>query len=90
MGKLFLKALLDVGFPGDIYPVHPQADQIDGFSAYCRSGVPSFESAGRAWPYTFGYSNSRSGNGSCQPAEVSCKANLEGRERDHNNWNLWE
>ena len=25
-GKLFLIALLDQGFPGDIYPVHPEAD----------------------------------------------------------------
>jgi acyl-CoA synthetase (NDP forming) len=34
MGKLFLVALLDQGFPGDIYPVNPQAEEIDGLKAY--------------------------------------------------------
>jgi acyl-CoA synthetase (NDP forming) len=33
-GKLFLLALLDMGFPGPIYPVHPQAEEIDGLRAY--------------------------------------------------------
>ncbi len=33
-GKLFLLALLDQGFPGKIYPVHPKADEIDGLKAY--------------------------------------------------------
>ena len=37
MGKLFLVALLDSGFGGKIYPVHPDADEIDGLKAY--SGV---------------------------------------------------
>ncbi|MGD9321063.1 MAG: CoA-binding protein [Desulfobacteraceae bacterium] len=34
MGKLFLVALLDQGFPGNIYPVNPQAEEIDGLKAY--------------------------------------------------------
>jgi acyl-CoA synthetase (NDP forming) len=34
MGKLFLVALLEQGFPGDIYPVNPQAKEIDGLRAY--------------------------------------------------------
>lgn len=34
MGKLFLIALLDQGFPGTIYPVHPHAQEIDGIKAY--------------------------------------------------------
>ena len=34
MGKLFLVALLDQGFPGQIYPVNPQAEEIDGLKAY--------------------------------------------------------
>jgi acetyltransferase len=34
MGKLFLVALLEQGFPGDIYPVNPQAKEIDGLKAY--------------------------------------------------------
>ena len=34
MGKLFLVALLEQGFPGDIYPVNPQAEEIDGLKAY--------------------------------------------------------
>jgi acyl-CoA synthetase (NDP forming) len=33
-GKLFFMALLDQGFSGRIYPVSPQAEQIDGFKAY--------------------------------------------------------
>ncbi len=33
-GKLFLIALLDQGFPGKIYPVHPEASQIDGLKTY--------------------------------------------------------
>lgn len=33
-GRLFFMALLDQGFPGDIYPVSPQADEIEGFKAY--------------------------------------------------------
>ena len=34
MGKLFLISLLELGFAGDIYPVHPEADEIDGIKAY--------------------------------------------------------
>ncbi len=34
MGKLFLIALRDQGFPGEIYPVNPGADEIDGLKAY--------------------------------------------------------
>jgi len=34
VGKLFLMALMDQGFPGHIYPVHPQAAEIDGLRAY--------------------------------------------------------
>ncbi len=33
-GKLFLIGLLDMGFPGPIYPVHPQAERIEGLDAY--------------------------------------------------------
>lgn len=33
-GKLFLLALLDQGYPGSIYPVHPEASEIDGLKAY--------------------------------------------------------
>jgi len=33
-GKLFLMALIDQGFPGIIYPVHPEAEEIDGLKAY--------------------------------------------------------
>jgi acyl-CoA synthetase (NDP forming) len=33
-GKLFLMALIEQGFPGPIYPVNPEADQIDGLKAY--------------------------------------------------------
>ena len=34
MGKLFLMALQDQGYPGPIYPVHPEASEIDGLKAY--------------------------------------------------------
>lgn len=34
MGKLFLIAHRELGFAGDIYPVHPEADEIDGLRAY--------------------------------------------------------
>lgn len=34
MGKLFLVALRDQGFSGPIYPVHPEAHEIDGLQAY--------------------------------------------------------
>jgi acyl-CoA synthetase (NDP forming) len=34
MGKLFFMALLDQGFSGKLYPVSPNADEIDGFKAY--------------------------------------------------------
>ena len=33
-GKVFLMGLLDQGFPGTIYPVHPTAKEIDGLKAY--------------------------------------------------------
>ncbi|MFH1952785.1 MAG: CoA-binding protein [Pseudomonadota bacterium] len=33
-GKLFLIALQDLGYPGHIYPVHPEAREIDGIRAY--------------------------------------------------------
>lgn len=33
-GKLFLLALLDQGFQGPIYPIHPDATEIDGLKAY--------------------------------------------------------
>jgi acyl-CoA synthetase (NDP forming) len=33
-GKIFLMGLLDQGFPGLIYPVHPEAKEIDGLKAY--------------------------------------------------------
>jgi len=33
-GKIFLVALKEQGFPGRIYPVHPEAQEIDGFKAY--------------------------------------------------------
>jgi acyl-CoA synthetase (NDP forming) len=40
-GKLFLMALLDQGFPGRIYPVHPEAEEIDGLKAYASvSDIP--------------------------------------------------
>ena len=34
MGKLFLMALQDMGYPGPIYPVHPEAREIDGLKTY--------------------------------------------------------
>ncbi len=34
MGKLFLIALRDQGFPGPIYAVNPDAEEIDGLMAY--------------------------------------------------------
>ena len=33
-GKLFLTALLDLDYKGKIYPVNPQADEIDGYKSY--------------------------------------------------------
>ncbi|MBW1846884.1 MAG: CoA-binding protein [Deltaproteobacteria bacterium] len=40
-GKLFLLALLDQKFPGEIYAVHPSATEIDGIKAYKRvSDIP--------------------------------------------------
>ncbi len=33
-GKLFLMALVDQGFPGKIFPVNPEAGEIDGLKAY--------------------------------------------------------
>ena len=33
-GKIFLMALLDQKFPGKIYPVNPNASEIDGIKAY--------------------------------------------------------
>jgi len=33
-GKLFLLALLDQGFSGRIYPVNPEAEEIDGLKVY--------------------------------------------------------
>jgi len=33
-GKLFLMAFQDQGFDGPLYPVHPQASEIDGLKAY--------------------------------------------------------
>jgi acyl-CoA synthetase (NDP forming) len=33
-GKFFLMALLDQGFPGHIYPVHPYTEEIEGLKAY--------------------------------------------------------
>jgi acyl-CoA synthetase (NDP forming) len=33
-GKVFLTALLDQGFPGRIFPVNPQAGEINGLKAY--------------------------------------------------------
>jgi acyl-CoA synthetase (NDP forming) len=35
-GKVFLMALLDQGFDGRIYPVNPQAQEIDGLKTYPR------------------------------------------------------
>jgi acyl-CoA synthetase (NDP forming) len=33
-GRMLLTALLDQGFPGQIFPVNPQAEEIDGLKAY--------------------------------------------------------
>ncbi|MDY6852574.1 MAG: CoA-binding protein [Thermodesulfobacteriota bacterium] len=33
-GKLLLLALLDMGFPGAIYPVNPKAEEIEGLKTY--------------------------------------------------------
>ncbi|MBN1382303.1 MAG: CoA-binding protein [Deltaproteobacteria bacterium] len=33
-GTSFLIRLLDIGFPGKIYPIHPKADKIQGLKAY--------------------------------------------------------
>jgi acetyltransferase len=32
--RLFLQPLLDIGFPGEIYPINPRADSILGLKAY--------------------------------------------------------
>ncbi len=37
-GKVFLMGLVDQGFAGPIYPVHPNAVEVDGFKAYPRLG----------------------------------------------------
>ena len=34
VGKLFLMALIDQGFQGPIYPVNPNAEEIDGLKTY--------------------------------------------------------
>jgi len=34
IGKFFLMALIDQGYPGIIYPVNPQAEEIDGIKTY--------------------------------------------------------
>ena len=34
MGKVFFTGLLDQGFEGNIFPVNPKVDEIDGFKAY--------------------------------------------------------
>ena len=40
-GKLFLMALLDMGYSGHIYPVHLEAKEIDGLKAYpCIEEIP--------------------------------------------------
>ncbi|MFC1822108.1 acetate--CoA ligase family protein [Thermodesulfobacteriota bacterium] len=40
-GKLLLMSLLDQGFPGPIYPIHPHAEEIDGLKVYPNvSAVP--------------------------------------------------
>ncbi len=41
-GKLFLLALLDQGYPGEIYPVNPKAEEIDGLKSYpSLSAIPN-------------------------------------------------
>jgi len=37
-GAVFLLGLLEQGFPGPIYPVNPQAEEINGLKAYPRVG----------------------------------------------------
>jgi len=39
-GKVFLMGLLDQGFPGHIYPVHPKAKEIDGLTYPSISAIP--------------------------------------------------
>ncbi|MCP4622993.1 MAG: hypothetical protein GY850_05625 [bacterium] len=34
VGRVFLTALLDQGFSGNIYPVNPSAGEIDGLKTY--------------------------------------------------------
>ena len=34
MGKFFLMALQDQGYPGPVYPVHPEVSEIDGLKTY--------------------------------------------------------
>ena len=34
IGNTFLRRIKDYGFKGDIYPIHPKADEIDGYKAY--------------------------------------------------------
>lgn len=33
-GRVFLQGILEQGFTGPIYPIHPSADEIDGLKAY--------------------------------------------------------
>jgi len=41
IGTLFLLALKDQGFPGPIYPVNPNATEIEGLRAYpCVADLP--------------------------------------------------
>ena len=41
MGRLFLTALLDQGYPGTLYPINPKADEIEGLKAYASvSDIP--------------------------------------------------
>ena len=40
-GKLFLMALLDQGFQGPVYPIHPEMEEVEGLRVYPRiSDVP--------------------------------------------------
>ncbi len=34
IGNTFLRRIKDYGFNGDIYPIHPKAEEIDGYKAY--------------------------------------------------------
>ncbi|MEX2452281.1 MAG: CoA-binding protein [Rhodospirillales bacterium] len=34
IGNTFLRRIKEFGFKGDIYPIHPKADEIDGYKAY--------------------------------------------------------